>query len=75
LGGRVVYNEYNRQDTTKQEDREMSIDDVVKEYQAGRITEDEARKFLDKMDTRGAFGANGSYIGYNYRYQTWIDIK
>ena len=53
----------------------MSIDDVVKEYQAGRITEDEARKVLDKMDTRGAFRANGSYIGYNYRYQTWIDIK
>ena len=53
----------------------MSIDDVVKEYQAGRITEDEARKVLDKMDTRGAFGPDGSYIGYNYRYQTWIDIK
>ena len=53
----------------------MSIHDVIKKCQAGLITEDEARKVLDKMDTRGAFRPDGSYIGYNYRYQTWIDIK
>ena len=50
-----------------------SIEEISQQRNAGLISEPEAREALDEQGVRGAWRADGSFIGYDYRSQAWID--
>lgn len=47
---------------------------IVTSFQNGLISEPEAINELDTLEVRGAFRDNGSYIGYDYANQHWVEV-
>ena len=51
----------------------MNIIQAFANYDDGLTTEAECHAALDAEQVRGAFRPDGSYLGYDYRDQVWID--
>jgi len=51
------------------------MNNVLTLYYEGLITETEVHQILDRLQIRGAFRSDGSYIGYDYRNQNYIDTN
>ena len=50
-----------------------TIETIIEIRNAGLISDDEGEELLDQQGIRGAWRGDGSFIGYNYRSQEWID--
>lgn len=48
---------------------------IVTARNQGRIDDNEARRNLDHYQIRGSFRDDGSFIGYDYDNQEWIDTN
>ncbi len=53
----------------------QAIQAILAAQDEGRINEADAMTALDGQEVRGAFRTDGSYIGYDYRNQIWIDSR
>jgi hypothetical protein len=49
--------------------------EIVQYRWDGMISHDEAKRLLDEQQVRGAFGDQGSFIGYDYRDQQWLELS
>ncbi len=52
---------------------EYTVEQISEQRNASLITESEAREELDKQGIRGNWRDDGSFIGYDYRSQAWVD--
>ncbi len=48
---------------------------ILAAHESGLITEGETILALDEQEIRGTFRDDGSFIGYDYRNQGWIDTQ
>jgi len=66
-----IYSNARKQETAKQ----TVVYRIVKMFKDGLLTEKEAIDKLDFLEIRGSFnGENNFFIGYDYKYQEWIEI-
>lgn len=54
-------------------DRKMEILHTFWSHDFDGATEAETNRRLEGLQIRGAFKSDGSYVGYDYRDQRWIE--
>lgn len=52
-----------------------SPETIITDHQDGLLDRDQAIYELEQLQVRGAFRDDGSYIGYDYRNQEWIEVS
>lgn len=53
----------------------QTVQAILAAHGSRLITEAEATQELDGQEVRGAFRTDGSFIGYDYGNQIWIDSR
>ena len=51
----------------------MTARNILAQFYAGLITQAECVASLERLQVRGAFDSQSSYIGYDYRTQQWVE--